>query len=69
LADSIVDRSASVRSLEEEIISIIDSQKIKDSDLVNLKLILEDIRRTAERSSDIAEAALNQTIGELIEPK
>jgi phosphate uptake regulator len=69
LADSMVDRSASVRSLEEEIISIIDSQKIKDSDLVNLKLILEDIRRTAERSSDIAEAALNQTIGELIEPK
>jgi phosphate uptake regulator len=69
LADSIVDRSASVRSLEEEIISVIDSQKIKDSDLVNLKLILEDIRRTAERSSDIAEAALNQTIGELIEPK
>ena len=69
LADSIVDRSASVRSIEEEIISVIDSQKIKDSDLVNLKLILEDIRRTAERSSDIAEAALNQTIGELIEPK
>jgi len=69
LADSIVDRSASVRSLEEEIIAVIDSQKIKDSDLVNLKLILEDIRRTAERSSDIAEAALNQTIGELIEPK
>jgi phosphate uptake regulator len=69
LADSIVDRSASVRSLEEEIISLIDSEKIKDSDIVNLKLILEDVRRTAERSSDIAEAALNQTISELIEPR
>jgi phosphate uptake regulator len=69
LADSIVDRSASVRSLEEEIISLIDSENIKDSDIVNLKLILEDVRRTAERSSDIAEAALNQTISELIEPR
>jgi phosphate uptake regulator len=68
LADSMVDKSANVRSLEEEIISLVDNQKVKDSDLVNLKLILEDIRRTAERSSDIAEAALNQTISELIEP-
>ena len=69
LADSIVDRSANVRSLEEEIVSIIDKEKTGDYNLVNLKLILEDIRRTAEHSSDIAEAALNQTITEIIEPR
>jgi hypothetical protein len=34
---------------------------------INIRLILEDIRRTAEHSSDIAEAAMNQTIDEIIE--
>ena len=33
---------------------------------INIRLILEDIRRTAEHASDIAEAAMNQTIGEVI---
>jgi phosphate uptake regulator len=69
LADSIVDRSVNVRVIEEEIISLLDREKVRDYDLVNIKLILEDIRRTAEHSSDIAEAALNQTIGEIIEPR
>lgn len=69
LADSIVDRSASVKSLEEEIIAIMDNERLEESTVVNLKLILESIRRTAEHSSDIAEAALNQTIGEIIETK
>jgi hypothetical protein len=36
---------------------------------VGLKLILEDIRRTAEHASDIAEAAMNQTIDESLERK
>ena len=31
-----------------------------------IKLLLEDLRRTAEYASDIAEEALNQTIGEVI---
>ena len=44
-------------------------EKTGDYNLINLKLILEDIRRTAEHSSDIAEAALNQTITEIIEPR
>ena len=38
-----------------------------ESAIVNLKLILEDIRRTAEHASDVAEAAMNQTISEVIE--
>jgi hypothetical protein len=32
-----------------------------------VKLILEHIRRTAEYSFDIAEAAMNQIVGEVIE--
>ena len=34
---------------------------------VYTKLILEDIRRGAEHASDIAEAALNETVDEVIE--
>jgi hypothetical protein len=36
---------------------------------IHIKLILEDIRRTAEHASDIAEAAMNQTIEEVIEKR
>jgi len=37
------------------------------SAIANINLILEDIRRTAEHASDVAEAAMNQTISEVIE--
>jgi len=36
-------------------------------DCLNIKLILEDIRRTAEHATDIAEAAMNETVGDVIE--
>ncbi len=36
-------------------------------DLGNIKLALEDIRRTAEYASDIAEVAMNETIDEVTE--
>jgi hypothetical protein len=57
--------------LENDIISYINSgdnnrtvhNKMNN---INIKLILEDIRRTAEYASDIAEAAMNQTIGEVL---
>ena len=72
LADSIVDKTESIRSLENEIIIFLDKEKSSTSALdestnVYLKLILEDIRRTAEHASDIAEAAINETVGEVIE--
>ncbi|MGB6592509.1 MAG: hypothetical protein WBE68_13495, partial [Candidatus Nitrosopolaris sp.] len=38
-----------------------------ESTNVYIKLILEDIRRTAEHASDIAEAAMNETLSEVIE--
>jgi phosphate uptake regulator len=72
LADSIVDKTESIRSLENEIIIFLDKEKTSSSTLhestnVYIKLILEDIRRTAEHASDIAEAAMNETVGEVIE--
>jgi hypothetical protein len=38
-----------------------------ESTNVGVKLILEDLRRTADHAIDIAEATLNQTISEVIE--
>jgi len=73
LADSIVGKVDAIHSLENVIILFLDKEKnsatVTDhkSTVVNLKLILEDIRRTAEHASDIAEAAMNQTISEVIE--
>src|SRR6187200_1641436 len=71
MADSVVNKAKSIRSLENDIISFINKEeedKIIRVEPVNtdIRLILEDIRRTAEHASDIAEAAMNQTIGEVI---
>ena len=69
MADSVVNKAKSIRSLENEIISFINKEdKSVRIEPVNtdIRLILEDIRRTAEHASDIAEAAMNQTIGEVI---
>jgi phosphate uptake regulator len=72
LADSIVDKTEGIRSLENEIILFLDKETTSSSTLhqstnVYIKLILEDIRRTAEHASDIAEAAMNETVSEVIE--
>jgi len=65
LADKTVDNAENIRSLEESAIAAIEKEKVHD--MANLKLAVEDIRRTAEYASDIAEAAMNETIDEVIE--
>jgi phosphate uptake regulator len=72
LADGDGDKVEDVRSLENDIIRSLDKVKTSISDRnesisVNINLILEDIRRTAEHGSDIAEASMNDTICEVIE--
>jgi phosphate uptake regulator len=73
LADSIVDKVDVIHSLENEIILFLDKERNftkgtdQESNKVNIKLILEDIRRTAEHASERAEAAMNQTVSEVIE--
>jgi phosphate uptake regulator len=65
LADKTVDNAKNIRTLEDEVLKAIEKDKVRD--LSSIKLVLEDIRRTAEYASDIAEVALNQTIDEVIE--
>jgi phosphate uptake regulator len=65
LADKTVDNAENIRLLEGEAIAA--AEKDKAHDPANIKLALEDIRRTAEYASDIAEAAMNETIDEVIE--
>jgi phosphate uptake regulator len=69
LADSVVDKAEDMRSLEADVISFLDRKNTTDDESTNvdIKIILEDIRRTAEHASDIAEAAMNQTIREVIQ--
>ncbi len=66
LADKTVNTAENIHTLEDDIMTTIE----KDSrvhDLGNIKLALEDIRRTAEYASDIAEVAMNETIDEVTE--
>ena len=65
LADKKVDTSEAIHSLEDDAKAAIEKDKVHDP--ANIKLVLEDIRRTAEYASDIAEAAMNETIDEVIE--
>jgi phosphate uptake regulator len=65
LADKTVDNAKNIRTLEDEVLKAIEKDKVRDQ--ANIKLALEDIRRTAEYASDIAEVAMNQTIDEVIE--
>jgi len=65
LADRTVDAVEGIHALEEEAAAAIEKDRVKDP--ASVKLVLEDIRRTAEYASDIAEAALNETIDEVIE--
>ncbi|HZB73666.1 MAG TPA: PhoU domain-containing protein [Nitrososphaeraceae archaeon] len=69
LADSVVAKAEDMRNLEADVISFLDRENtaVGKSANVDIKIILEDIRRTAEHASDIAEAAMNQTIREVIQ--
>lgn len=69
LADSIVDKSNNMRLIENEVLSYIDNNEspISGAISLNIRLILEDIRRTAEHAGDIAESAMNQTIRSVID--
>jgi phosphate uptake regulator len=68
LADSTVSNVDRIYSLENDALNSLDKARvIQDSGMI--KLIIEDIRRTAEYASDIAEAAINETIDEVIEVK
>jgi hypothetical protein len=65
LADKTVDTAENIRTFEHDVMADIEKDRVHD--LGNIKLALENIRRTAEYASDIAEVAMNETIDEVTE--
>jgi phosphate uptake regulator len=65
LADQTVDTAENIQTLENEVMATLEKDNLHDQ--ANIKLALESIRRTAEYASDIAEVAINETIGEVTE--
>lgn len=66
LADTVASEAHNISEKEKEFIDSLDESK-KHSNII--KFVLEDIRRTAEYSSDIAEAVINETINDVISEK
>jgi phosphate uptake regulator len=64
LAESIVEKTKQVASLEKE--AVLSSQKIDVEDAPHVRLIIESIRRIAEYASDIAEVVLNLTVESIL---
>jgi phosphate uptake regulator len=64
LAESIVEKTKDVISLEKE--AVVSSQKMDIEEAPHLRLIIESIRRTAEYASDIAEIVLNLTVESIL---
>lgn len=66
LADQAVDRAGEIYTLENDVIEMIEKKEADSVHSASVRLIIEDIRRTAEYASDIAETAINETIDEII---
>jgi len=60
LAESVIEKIGLVHRLEKE--TVLCSQSAKPEEIVNLRLIIESVRRTAEYASDISEVVLNLNI-------
>jgi phosphate uptake regulator len=65
LADEVVEMAQKAPRLEREILELADS-KFRNEELSILRVILEDIRRSAEYAGDIAEIVLNLTIENMV---
>jgi len=67
LAESIITKSKEISSTEKEAVAY--SGKAGVDEIVNLRLIIESMRRTAEYATDIAEIVLNLTIESTLKNK
>ncbi|MCS7114824.1 MAG: AbrB/MazE/SpoVT family DNA-binding domain-containing protein [Candidatus Bathyarchaeota archaeon] len=65
LADNVVSKAKTITILEAETIREILTE-IKQTDISNIRMMMESIRRTAEYASDIAEIVLNLNISQKI---
>jgi phosphate uptake regulator len=60
LAESVIEKLSQAHKLEKE--AVICSQTAKTEEMVNLRLLIESVRRTAEYASDISEVVLNLNV-------
>jgi phosphate uptake regulator len=60
LAESVIEKISQVHKLEKEAVLL--SQAIKNEEVVNIRLLIESVRRTAEYASDISEVVLNLNV-------
>jgi phosphate uptake regulator len=60
LAESVIEKLGTVHRLEKE--AVLSSQTAKMEEVVNLRLVIESVRRTAEYASDISEVVLNLNV-------
>jgi len=65
LADQVVSKAKTITTLENKAIKELQS-KAKQTNISNIRMIMESIRRTAEYASDIAEIVLNLNINQII---
>ncbi|MGI0082056.1 MAG: phosphate signaling complex PhoU family protein [Nitrosopumilaceae archaeon] len=66
LADTVASEACKIAEKEKEFMDSLEESK-KYTNII--KFVLEDIRRTAEYSSDIAEAVINETVHDVISEK
>lgn len=60
LAESVLEKLSYVHKVEKETVMCLPNTKVED--MVNLRLIIESVRRTAEYASDISEVVLNLNV-------
>ena len=60
LAESVIEKLSQVHKFEKETVLYLQNAKIEE--IVNLRLLIESVRRTAEYASDISEVVLNLNV-------
>ncbi len=64
LAESVIEKLGQAHKLEKE--TVISLQHLKIEEVVNLRLVIESVRRTAEYASDISEVVLNLNVDSVL---
>ncbi len=64
LAESVIEKLSQVHKIEKE--TVICLQNVKIEEVVNLRLVIESVRRTAEYASDISEVVLNLNVEKVL---
>jgi phosphate uptake regulator len=60
LAEAVIERLSQVHEVEQQTVEMLSGAKTEE--IVDIRLIIESIRRTAEYASDISEVVLNMNV-------